>query len=68
MKNIKEVYSNLQQQRKRNLEDKKINAWWDSLPITTQQDLFWKYKGIKNIHVNQFINDYDKYKIYQQQH
>lgn len=68
MKNLKEAHNHLQQQRQRHLQDKQINDWWNNLPITTQQALFWKYKGIKNIHVNQFINDYDKYIIYQQQH
>lgn len=68
MKTIKEAYKHLQEERSRNAKTKEVLNWWDNLPITTQQTLFWKYKGIKNICVKQFINDYDKLIIYQQQH
>jgi hypothetical protein len=68
MKTLQDAYTHLQQTRQQEVNYKKILNWWDSLHITTQQTLFWKYKGIKNIHVKQFINDYDKMILYNQQH
>jgi hypothetical protein len=66
MKTINEAYKHLKEQKNIEQNYKKIILWWDNLPITKQQNLFWKYKGIKNINVKQFINDYDKFRIYNQ--
>jgi hypothetical protein len=68
MKTINEAYKHLKEQKNIEQNYKKIILWWDNLPITKQQNLFWKYKGIKNINVKQFINDYDKFRIYNQVH
>jgi hypothetical protein len=67
MKSLKEAHSHLQETRMQEANYRKILSWWNNLPRTTQQTLFWKHKGKKNIHVEQFINDYDKMVIYNQQ-
>jgi len=67
MKTIIGAYKHLQEQRARDISNKAICNWWDNLHITEQQRLFWNLKGKKNIHVEQFINDHDKYRLYKQE-